>query len=68
VEKSSPKIWPTSVIFNKTSQSKQLPNRRKFAQSGHSVSSGKKLEISKYAATKPTKTFSQTLNVIFEPM
>jgi hypothetical protein len=27
--------WSTSAIFTKTTQSKQSPNRRKFAQSGH---------------------------------
>jgi hypothetical protein len=36
-EKSSPKIWATSLLFKKTAQSKQLPNRRKFAKSGHSA-------------------------------
>jgi hypothetical protein len=35
VEKISPIIFATSVNFTKTTQSKQTPNRRKFAQSGH---------------------------------
>jgi hypothetical protein len=34
VGKSSSKILATSVVFKKA-QRKQLPNRRKFAQSGH---------------------------------
>jgi hypothetical protein len=44
VEKSSTKIWGTSVIFKMTTQRKQSPNLakirpiwRKFAQSGHPV-------------------------------
>jgi hypothetical protein len=35
--KSIPIICATSVIFIKTTQRKQSPNRRKFAQSGHPV-------------------------------
>jgi hypothetical protein len=35
VEKSCPIIVATSVIFTKTTQRNQSPNRRKFAQSGH---------------------------------
>jgi hypothetical protein len=34
-KKNIPKFRATSVIFKKTSQRKQSPNRRKFAQSGH---------------------------------
>jgi hypothetical protein len=30
-----PIIWDTFVIFTKTTQRKQSPNRQKFAQSGH---------------------------------
>jgi hypothetical protein len=35
VEKSSPKLWTTSVIFKKAAQRKQSPKSRNFAQSGH---------------------------------
>jgi hypothetical protein len=35
-EESCPKIWTSSVI-KKTAPSKQSPNRRKLAQSGHHV-------------------------------
>jgi hypothetical protein len=35
VEKRSPKLWATSAVFTKTTQSKQSPNKIKFAQSGH---------------------------------
>jgi hypothetical protein len=36
VEKSSPKMWVTSLCnFQKTAQIKLSPIRRKFAQSGH---------------------------------
>jgi hypothetical protein len=41
VEKSSPNICDTYVIFQKE-QSKQSPNRRKFAQSGHPAPEQKK--------------------------
>jgi threonyl-tRNA synthetase len=34
VDRNSPIIWATSEIFKTTSQSKQSPNGRKFAQSG----------------------------------
>jgi hypothetical protein len=30
-----PPIWATSVIFKTPAQSKDSPNRREFAQSGH---------------------------------
>jgi hypothetical protein len=29
------KVWATSVIFNKPTQGKQSPKRRKFSQPGH---------------------------------
>jgi hypothetical protein len=35
VEKSTQIILATSVIFTETTQRKQSPNMRKFAQSGH---------------------------------
>jgi hypothetical protein len=37
VEKVSPIIYAASVIFTKATQSEQSDNRRKFAQSGHTV-------------------------------
>jgi hypothetical protein len=35
IETYSPKMWATSVIFTKTTQSKQSPKERIFAKSGH---------------------------------
>jgi hypothetical protein len=34
-------IWATPVTFKITNHSKQSPNRRKFAQSGHPVASSR---------------------------
>jgi hypothetical protein len=35
VEKSSPKVFASSLMSKKTNQRKQPPNKRKLAQSGH---------------------------------
>jgi hypothetical protein len=35
LEKSDPKIWPASVIFDKVTRKKQSFNGRIFAESGH---------------------------------
>jgi hypothetical protein len=37
VEKCGTTIGATSVIFQKSTQRKESPNRQKFAQSGHPV-------------------------------
>jgi hypothetical protein len=41
IEKSSPEVLATFVIFKKTVQRKHSPNRRKFAQSGHPDCNGR---------------------------
>jgi hypothetical protein len=62
--KSCPKLWAACVIFKKTSQRKQLPNRRKFAQSGVDVVITIFCDFRQFSVTK--WRFSQKTNVMIK--